>query len=315
MANTIDYAVIFQQAIDMKTVQAATSGWMTGNAGQLRYEGGSSIKIPKLSTNGLADYDRANNKYPTSGAVTVGYETRTMSQDRAQEFRFDRYDVDETNFVLTAGNTLDVFQREHLIPEIDAYRYSAIYALLEAASTAAPNGISDYTPDADTIFAQFLKDIYTVMDQSGVTQDGMIATVSTPVMGLFEAALNNRHRYLGETTVERGGVSFKVPSIDGIPIISVGSDRMKTGYVFGDGSFAPADGARDINWIICPRNAPIAVSKSGSLKITDPNTPGHTDGDCWVLQLRVYHDLWIPDNRLPNFIASVVPEPEEPVEA
>ena len=38
------------------------------------------------------------------------------------------------------------------------------------------------------------------------------------------------------------------------------------------GGFTPADDAQDINWIICPRSAPIAVSRTDKVRIFDPET-------------------------------------------
>ncbi len=46
--NTIEYAKIFQKELDKQVVQAATSGWMEANAGQVIYNGGDEIKIPQM---------------------------------------------------------------------------------------------------------------------------------------------------------------------------------------------------------------------------------------------------------------------------
>jgi hypothetical protein len=79
--NTLETAALFQQQLDKQMTQEATSGWMEGNAGQVKYTGGKEIKIPKLTMDGLADYDRDNGY--VQGAVTQEYETKTMTQDRA----------------------------------------------------------------------------------------------------------------------------------------------------------------------------------------------------------------------------------------
>ena len=73
------------------------------------------------------------------------------------------------------------------------------------------------------------------------------------------------------TDFKQGDVTLKVRSLDGIhPLIPVSSDRMKTEYLFKDGvtsgqeagGFAPTENSKSINWIITPRKAPIAVSKT-----------------------------------------------------
>jgi hypothetical protein len=308
MANTFEYAKIYQEMLDLQTAQQATSGWMEANAGQVRYNGGNAIKIPKLSLDGLGDYDRVNHSYP-QGGVAFAFETETMVMDRACELRFDRNDVDETNFTVTAQNVMNEFQRLHVIPEIDAYRYSKI-----AAYVIANGGESEYTPDADTVFNQFITDLYAMMDASGTSADNAAAIVSTPVMGLLESALINKNRHLGASSIRRGDADFAVSSIDGVPLIAVNSPRMKTSYVFEAGSgnfgFTPDADAQNINWIIGPRTAPIAASKTDAVNVFAPGQ--HPNGDCWIIQFRKYHDLWIPENRINNIIVSVTPAPAPP---
>lgn len=56
--NTLTTATLFQKTLDKAAVQDAVTGWMEGNAGQVIYNGGAEVKIPKLSVQGLADYDK-----------------------------------------------------------------------------------------------------------------------------------------------------------------------------------------------------------------------------------------------------------------
>ncbi|MBR6543443.1 MAG: hypothetical protein IKT73_09590 [Anaerotignum sp.] len=129
--NTMEYASVFMTELDNQLVEKSTTGWMEGNAGQVQYNGGAEVKIPKMQMSGLGDYDRDGGF--AKGAVTVTYETRTLTQDRGRTFQLDAMDVDETNFAATAGNVMREFQSTKVIPEIDAYRYSKIYELAEAA--------------------------------------------------------------------------------------------------------------------------------------------------------------------------------------
>ena len=78
--NTIAYAEILQTALDKKAVADLTSGFMDANAGQVIYDGGNSIKIPKMSMTGLMEYDR-DNGYVT-GSVTLEYEKKTKNHKK-----------------------------------------------------------------------------------------------------------------------------------------------------------------------------------------------------------------------------------------
>ena len=53
MANTIATASIVQNNLDKAAQQQSLTGWMEGNASQVIYNGGSEVKIPKLSMDGL----------------------------------------------------------------------------------------------------------------------------------------------------------------------------------------------------------------------------------------------------------------------
>ena len=58
MPNIIEYAKQFQAELDKAAVAMATSGWMELNDELVKYSGGNEIKIPKISMDGLANYDR-----------------------------------------------------------------------------------------------------------------------------------------------------------------------------------------------------------------------------------------------------------------
>ena len=60
MANTIEYAKIFQAELDKAAVAEATSGWMEVNQEMVQYSGGDEVKIPNVVMDGLADYDRSS---------------------------------------------------------------------------------------------------------------------------------------------------------------------------------------------------------------------------------------------------------------
>jgi hypothetical protein len=298
MANTISYATIFQKALDKQMVAAATSGWMEANAGQVIYKGGNTVKVPKISTDGLGDYDRSTGY--TGGSVTFEYETKTLTQDRSRSFMLDAMDVDETNFVLTASTVMSEFQRTKVVPEIDAYRYSSIATQLITASKVAYG----YTPTAATIMATLKTQIDAVRDTIGDTD--LVVSISRTVLSLLEQGTR-----LEKVLFSSGEIETEVSSIDGVPLLPVPSARMKTAYVFNDGTttdqtaggFTASDTASDVNWLIMPRTAPIAISKQDMPKIIDPAT--NQDADAWKIAYRKYHDIWIMDNKLEACYASI----------
>lgn len=303
--NTIENRTLFMEACDQQLIEGATSGWMEANAGQVKYTGGDTVKIPTLSTTGLGDYDR-NAGYP-KGGVSVKYQSKTMTQDRGTSFLIDRIEVDESGFIATAASAAAIFQREHVIPEVDAYRYSRIYQLAKAKGYT-----KEYTPAASTILSALQKDITEVRD-SGAGAADLVIIMPYPVADIFDNTDKlTKHTNVGQFS--QGGVDMEVKTFNGIPIIRVPSDRMKTLYDFKSGEtefgFAPAEGAVQINWIICPRSVPIAVSKTDGVYIYDPET---TQGaDAWKVEYRKFHDIWVKDEQLKTVRVCVEPAPKEP---
>lgn len=295
MANTIQYATLFQQALDKAAVAKLTSGWMDANAGQVIYNGGKEVKIPKINMDGLGDYSRANGF--TQGSITLEYETKTMTQDRGRTFMLDSMDVNESNFVANATNVMGQFQATKVVPEIDAYRYSKIASLAIAGNVATGRN----TITEENVLELLKADITAIEDIVGDIP--LVITMATPIAALLDQSEKISKR-LDVTEFTKGDVTTKVKSFDGHPIIKVPSARMKTAYVFYDGKtagqtaggFTAAEGAKNINWIITPMYAPIAVNKTDKIRIFDPNT--NQDADAWKLDYRKYHDLWIMDEAL-----------------
>ncbi len=298
--NTMQYASVFMTELDKQLVEKSTTGWMEDNAKQVQYNGGAEVKIPKMTMSGLGDYDR--NSGFAQGAVAVTYETRTLTQDRGRTFQLDAMDVDETNFAATAGAVMREFQSTKVIPEIDAYRYSKIYELAEAAGKT-----STYTPAVDSIFETLMNDITAVRDAAGECTEIVVA-MSAKVAGMLDLAKGGTN-VLQSGFFAQGKAEIKVKEIDGCPIIRVPSARFKTAYTFMDGvekaegGFAAAEDAKGINWIVMAKEAPVAISKTDVTRIFDPMT--NQNANAWKIDYRKYHDLWIMDNGMEGIMVSV----------
>lgn len=294
MANTIEYAKVFQKELDRQVVEGSTSGWMEENASQIIYNGGSEIKLPKMSLQGLGTYSRGDGY--VNGAITYAYETFNLTQDRGRRFRIDAIDVDESGFGTAAANVAAEFQRTKVIPEIDAYRYSKLATNAGVKKT--------YTPGKADVMSELLSQLCEVRDNCGDEGD-LVIVMNRRVYDKLMLSEEVAHT-VETTSFKQGDIELNVKSINGVPVIPVPSGRMKTAYTFktsGDGGFEPAAGAKDINWIICPKTAPIAVSRTDNVKIIAPEA--NQFADAWDIDYRKYHDLFIPDNKKQLIAASI----------
>lgn len=302
--NTLQYAQILQTQLDQAAVREAVTGWMDANAGQVRYSGGAEVKIPKMSVQGLGTYDRDNGY--AQGAVTLAWETKSMTQDRGRKFQLDAMDVDETAFVTTAAAVMGEFQRQFVLPEIDAYRLSKIASL---AITKAQSGMVNYgqTISSATSTLRKVKEGIKAVRELGYSGPLVVHANDTTVMEL-ELELAGK---LQSVTWAQGGINTQIPSIDGVPIISTPSDRMVTAITIKDGTtsgqtdggWAKASGGKDVNFIVLPRLTPIAVTKQDVMRIFDPQT--YQKANAWSIDYRRYHDLWVLDNKLNSIYLSI----------
>ena len=291
--NTLATATLFQQTLDKVAMHEALTGWMEANAGQVIYNGGAEIKIPKMTLQGLGKYDRDNGY--TKGAITLEYETRKMTQDRGRSFQLDAMDVDETNFVVTASTVMGEFQREYVVTEIDAYRLSK---LISTAIAKDKNVVYEYAPAEATILREIKKGIAAIR---GKGYNGELVIHITPEAKLeLEMALAGK---ITDVTFSVGGIDTTVPSIDKCPLIETPQNRMYSAIKILDGKtdgqekggYEKGEKAYEANFIIVPRVTPIAVSKQDKMRIFDPET--NQGANAWAMDYRRFHELWTLDNK------------------
>ena len=61
-----------------------------------------------------------------------------------------------------------------------------------------------------------------------------------------------------------------------------------------------------VNWIITPRKAPVAVSKTDKMRIFDPET--NQKARAWAMDYRKFHDIWIPARKVEQCFVNVKEE-------
>lgn len=301
MPNVLEYSKIFQPSLDKQVVQESTTGWMEANANLVKYNGGNEVKLPNILMDGLADYDRTTGF--VGGDVTLEWKTYTLTQDRGRTFSIDAMDVDETNFVVTAGTVMGEFQRTMVVPEIDAYRYSKLATLAIDASQTRSVAVT-----ATDIVDQLLADLNGMEDVIGAKE--VVITMNPILAGQLAKAGKD---YISKAMLAKGALSVEVQSFNDNAIVKAPSKLLKTAFEFNDGTtvgqesggFKAATGALDINWLISTKDAPIAISKTDKVRTFAPDT--NQKADAWKIDYRKYHDLWVPASKLTSIYANTKP--------
>lgn len=69
------------------------------------------------------------------------------------------------------------------------------------------------------------------------------------------------------------------------------------------GGYNKGDAAKDLNFFICPRTTPIAVTKQDVMRIFDPMT--NQKLNAWQMDYRRFHDIWVLDNKLDSIFLNI----------
>lgn len=245
-------------------------------------QGGKAFTLTTISTSGYKAHTRG--KGYNEGEVTNDKEVYTMGQDRDIEFFVDKEDVDETNEDLEVARVSNQFIASQATPELDAYRFSA---LVEQARTLKAENVTEDTVDETNVYTVLKKAILPVRKFGA---QNIIIYVSSVVMDALERS-KEFTRSITNQNVGQTALESRITSIDGMVIKEVWADeRFYDKFDFTDG-FAPAADAKHINFLIVAKPAVIAVAKTNSIYFFAPGE--HTQGDGYLYQNRLYHDLWI----------------------
>lgn len=280
MANSIAYAQRFLPVIDdIYKANAVTTALDTTT---MDFGGVNEVKVLKVSTTGLGDYSRSNG-YP-KGDVTAAWETMQLTEERGKEISIDRMDDEETlgkAFGAVTGN----FMREHVVPELDAYRfakYAGTSGILSATGAALTK--DTIVPAIDTAVAS--------MDGAEVPAEGRILFVNSDLKATLNQALNRR--WGSDSTV-----NTVLEGYNNMRIIYVPKTRFYTKIDLNDGSdewgYAKNTAGVAINFMIIHPSAVVQVEKFALPKIFTPDE--NQKMDSWLFQFRLYHDAFVYENK------------------
>ena len=296
--NSIENATRYSTELDKMFAQKSATGFFADNALAARFVGAKTVIIPDVDFQGLADYDRDTGF--TKGAITVANTSYTMAMDRARSLQIDREDMSETGIANLAGKILGEYVRTKVVPECDAYVISKLAGL---AATRA-NLINGNTAKPYEALCSLINEVQSVVGYD----EELVAFVDS----YMYAALQNTaeiSRMITVSDFKQGDITLKVKSINGVAIIPVVSERMKTAYTFNsgeNGGFVPAANAREVYMLVCPKSGAHLVKKTEKMRIFTPEQ--NIDADAYKFDYRIYYDVFVNKSGLDAVWAWVSPE-------
>lgn len=288
--NSLEFATKFTGELDKKFMQKAVTGFFLDNALRAKFVGAKTVIIPDVDFYGLADYDRDNGF--TRGPITVSNTSYTMLMDRARSMQIDREDLDETGVANLAGKILSEYVRTKVVPECDAYVISKLAGLAITRGNTVPGNLS-------SPLATFTEMEVNVREKVGYDEE-LVCFVDAM---MYAKIINSTElsKFITVSDFKQGEINLKVKSINGIALIPVTSERMKTGYTFNSGSgnnggFTPIANAKEVYMLMLPKSGAHLVKKSENMRIFTPEQ--NIDADAYKFDYRIYYDVFVNKSGL-----------------
>lgn len=237
------------------------------------WTGAHTIKVYKISTGTMNDYDRAGtgsgakgSRYGAVQSLDATTEEFTLKNDRSFTFAIDKLDTDETAQQLAGASALARQQREVVIPEVDSY----VYGVIAAGAGTKPAAVA-LTPE--NIYDEITK-ATNALDNAEVPDEGRFIIVSPDVYRIMKKSKDIVMETDVDTQLRKQGV---VSNLDGASVIKVPATRLP----------------ENCGFIMCHPCATVAPTKLEDYKIhQDP--PGISGS---LVEGRICYDAFVLDNK------------------
>ena len=280
MPNTIQLAQVYTNLLDEVYQNSSLTAVLESDATLSRAGANANeIVIPKLSMDGLADYDR-NSGY-TNGNVDLSWETVKFNYERGRSFQVDNMDNEETQNI-AFGRLAGEFIRTKVVPELDAFRFST-YAGIPNVGTATGS-----LATGEAVIGA-LRTATSEMDEAEVPMEDRHLFITPTLLGLVQDLDTTKSKEV----LSRFATITKVPQTRFYSLIelldgkSVGEEK---------GGFKKAEAGVELNFEIIHKPAVLQFTKHAVPKIISPEM--NQDADAWKYGYRNYGLCDVYDNKV-----------------
>ena len=308
--NNIELITKFAtEAWDKVYKKESIASILDGEKDLMKFTGVKTVKIAKHSSDGLGFYQRANKPaagpyaafdaettsgqgygYPT-GDVDLVWEEFTINIDRARQLRIELFDNEESG-ELAVTSALTDFSRTKVAPEVDAYVFSRLVDYAANVSTSSITLASGMGYNANGPI-QALNDAFTQLEEEEVPEEDQVVFASVQFV--------NKLRSTGEIVKVlhqneyKENVNFSVYEYMGREIVAVPERRFRTNINLTANGFGWGGASKKIDFIVCAKSAVYHVTKYDKIRVFEPKMVQDFDG--YKVNVRVYHDVFVPDNK------------------
>ena len=287
MAN-LNYAVQYGRAIQTAYPYLSYYAdlWNQGESYRFRPLNGKTVMIPIVTTSGARAANRDSIDGSFSRNFDIDWQAMTLTMDREWDTLVDPLDVIETNEVATIANITRVFNELQKVPEQDAYMSMKL-----AGFAAVHGGTSTESLTSATILTEWDKAIEYMTNQR-VNRDRVKCKITPAAYKLLKQA-TGMTRFIEVTNGIRD-VDRNIARLDGVEIMEVPADMMKTAYTFTSGWAVDTANAQQINFVLYDPDA-IAAPIVYDVAMMSPGSAQTKGKD--IYYERYYYDVFMLAQR------------------
>lgn len=235
------------------------------------WSGAHSVKIYKITTQSMSDYDRSgtgsnDSRFGAVGNLSATTEEHTLTKDRSFTFAIDKLDEDETAQQLSAATALARQTREIVIPEVDSYTYGVMCS--DAGTKPTAKALTSTNIYDEIVTAS------ETLDDNEVSETGRSIIVTPTTYRLMKQC--------DEITMETdigNDLRLKgvIATIDGMNVIKVPANRLPAQFGF----------------LVAHACATVAPTKLEDFRIHE-DPPGISGS---LVEGRICYDAFVMDNK------------------
>lgn len=295
------------------------SALLDGENDLVKFTGVKTVKVFKGSVSGLSNYGRVNAEHDgvfggdghdTGMAAGKGYgyqqgdvngtwEEFTIRCDRGVQLRVELFDDEETDGLAVGFATTEA-SRTQVVPEVDAYVFSEIAKNAGHISTSTIS-LSNTVGYNENGPLQALNNAFLALAEAEVPEEDQIIFCSNAFYNKLRST-NELVRKLDQAEYGKD-VKFTIGEYEGRKIVPVPTSRFKTGIKLLNGGYGWDATSKAIDFIVCAKSAVIHVTKYDKVKVFSPSVVQDFDG--YKINIRVYHDVFVLDNKKPAIYVHV----------
>lgn len=286
--TNVNYAAEYAQALAQAYPYLSYFGaiWASENSNRYRSGMGKTMYIPTVTVSGAVDANRDQITGTFNRAWNNQWQAVELQMDREWSTLVDPMDMTETNDVANLANITRAFVETQKVPEMDAFLASKL-----ASFASAFGGTSTQSLTSSSILTEWDNGIAYMTNQR-VNRDRCVAYMTPATYKLLKQA-TGMTRFIEVTNGIRD-VDRNVARLDGITVVEVPDDMMKTAYTFTEGWAVNTLSAQQINFMIVD---PMAVAAPIKYEVSMMSAPTAQNKGKYLYYERYYYGAFVLDQR------------------